>query len=59
LDAEMLGEGKILYFYGQLDAEGDLMAEGRHRTTTTASEAKFCIYIAIHTKQMVMPLICI
>ena len=51
LDAEVLVEGTLPYFYGQLDAEGDLMAEGWHCTTTTASEAKFCIYIAIHTKQ--------
>jgi len=35
------------------------MAEGWHCTATTASKAKFCIYITIHTKQMVMPLICI
>jgi len=53
----VLGEEELPYFYRQLDAEGDLMAEGRH--CTTASEAKFCTYIAIHTKQMVMPLICI
>jgi len=57
LAAEVLGEGKLPYFYGQLDAEGDVMGEGWHCTTTTASEAKFCIYMAIHTEQMVTPLI--
>ena len=50
LDAEVLGEGKLLYFYGLLDAEGDMMGEGQHCTTTPESVAKFCIYIAIHTK---------
>jgi len=57
LDAEVVGEGKLSYFYGQLDAEGDVMGEGQH-CTTTASETKFCIHIAIHTEQMVMPMIC-
>lgn len=59
LDAEVLGEGKLFYFYGLLDAEGDMMGEGRHCTIIPESEAKFCVYIAIHTEQMAMPLICI
>jgi hypothetical protein len=57
LDAEELGVVTLPYSYRQLDAEGDVMGEGWHCTTTTASEAKLCIYIANYTEQIVMSMI--